>query len=268
MANADRIVNSNKSSTYQKADNHSRQSGSKRYTSGDYSSKANGLPPLSTNNAVTSPAASSAFGLGSGAFAAFGSAAKTPKTGTAFDFGKGSPLSRSPPEEEERHTKTSNKNLSRPISKEQIGTTTDPKACPLKCTWVMWYRPPTQSKGQDYEKSIKPVYKMTTVQDFWKIYAHLKRPSALPVVSDYHLFKDSIRPVWEDEANKRGGKWIMRFKKGVMDRYWDELLLAIMGDQFAEAGDEVCGMVVSVRNGEDVLSVWTKNDGGKNVRIR
>ena len=60
----------------------------------------------------------------------------------------------------------------------------------------------------------------------------------------------------------------MRFKKGVMDRYWDELLLAIMGDQFAEAGEEVCGMVVSVRNGEDVLSVWTKNDGGKNVRIR
>lgn len=60
----------------------------------------------------------------------------------------------------------------------------------------------------------------------------------------------------------------MRFKKGVMDRYWDELLLAVIGDQFAEAGEEVCGMVVSVRNGEDVLSVWTKNNGGKNVRIR
>lgn len=60
----------------------------------------------------------------------------------------------------------------------------------------------------------------------------------------------------------------MRFKKGVMDRYWDDLLLAVMGDQFAEAGEEVSGMVVSVRNGEDVLSVWTRNNGGKNVRIR
>lgn len=112
------------------------------------------------------------------------------------------------------------------------------------------------------------MYKMSTAQDFWKVYTRLKRPSALPIVSDYHLFKDGIRPVWEDEANKYGGKWIMRFKKGVMDRYWDDLLLAVMGDQFAEAGEEVCGMVVSVRNGEDVLSVWTKNNGGKNVRIR
>lgn len=90
----------------------------------------------------------------------------------------------------------------------------------------------------------------------------------LPTVSDYHFFKEGIRPVWEDEENKRGGKWIMRLKKGVMDRYWDDLLLAVIGDQFAEAGEEVCGMVVSVRSGEDVLSVWTKNDGGRNIKIR
>jgi translation initiation factor 4E len=46
------------------------------------------------------------------------------------------------------------------------------------------------------------------------------------------------------------------------------LLLALIGDQFAEAGEEVCGAVVSVRSGEDVFSIWTKNDGGRNVKIR
>ena len=45
-------------------------------------------------------------------------------------------------------------------------------------------------------------------------------------------------------------------------------LLALIGDQFAEAGEEVCGAVVSVRSGEDVFSIWTKNDGGRNVKIR
>jgi len=131
----------------------------------------------------------------------------------------------------------------------------------------MWYRPPT-SKNSDYEKSILPMYKMATAQEFWKVYTHLKRPSDLPTVSDYHFFKEDIRPVWEDEENKKGGKWIMRLKKGVMDRYWDDMMLAVVGDQFAEAGEEVCGMVVSVRSGEDVLSVWTKIDGGRNVKIR
>lgn len=60
----------------------------------------------------------------------------------------------------------------------------------------------------------------------------------------------------------------MRFKKGVADRYWESLLLAMVGDQFAEASDEVCGAVLSVRSGEDVLSIWTKHDGGRNVKIR
>ena len=87
-------------------------------------------------------------------------------------------------------------------------------------------------------------------------------------MSDYHIFKGGIRPVWEDEANKKGGKWIVRLKKGVADRYWEDLLLAMIGDQFAEAGDEVCGAVLSVRSGEDVLSVWTKIDGGRNIKIR
>jgi hypothetical protein len=137
----------------------------------------------------------------------------------------------------------------------------------LKYSWVIWYRPPT-SKNSDYEKSTKPMCKISTAQQFWKVYAHLRRPSALPTVSDYHFFKDGIRPVWEDEENKRGGKWIIRLKRGVSDRYWEDLLMAMIGDQFAEAAEEVCGAVLSVRSGEDVFSIWTKNDGGRNIKIR
>ncbi len=74
--------------------------------------------------------------------------------------------------------------------------------------------------------------------------------------------------MWEDEENKRGGKWIMRLRKGVADRYWENILFAIVGDQFAEAGEEVCGVVLSVRRDEDVLSIWTRMNGGKNIKIR
>jgi len=60
----------------------------------------------------------------------------------------------------------------------------------------------------------------------------------------------------------------MRLKKGVCDRYWEDLLMAMVGDQFDVASDEVCGAVLSVRAQEDVLSIWTKNDGGRNIKIR
>ncbi|KAL2220251.1 putative translation initiation factor eIF4E3 [Thermoascus aurantiacus ATCC 26904] len=220
----------------------------------------NALSPLSAG--VSSPSsASSAFGLGSGAFASFGSSTKTPKTpGSTLESSssKGSSDKRDSQNEQEGTSTDGAKSK---------GSTSLLKEHPLKTTWVVWYRPPTP-KYSDYEKSTVPLASISSVESFWTIYSHLKRPSRLPTVSDYHIFKKGIRPVWEDEANKKGGKWIIRLKKGVADRYWEDLLLAMVGDQFAEAGDEVCGAVLSVRSGEDVLSVWTRIDGGRNIKIR
>ncbi|KAF1962496.1 eukaryotic translation initiation factor 4E [Byssothecium circinans] len=233
--------------------------------------------PIAGSGLASPTAGSSAFGLGSGAFASFGSATKTPKTpGTAFDFktaATGAPTT--PGERKEKPaSRTVNSarkaSLSMAISEEMASSSEplDPSVpWPLKYTWVIWYRPPAP-KNSDYEKSTKPLWRMSTAQQFWKVFRHLKHPSSLPTVSDYHFFKEGIKPVWEDEANKRGGKWIMRFRKGVADRYWEELLMAMVGDQFFEAGEEVCGFVLSVRSGEDVFSVWTKNNGGRNVKIR
>ncbi|KAF2742071.1 IF4E-domain-containing protein [Sporormia fimetaria CBS 119925] len=233
-------------------------------------------PLTSTNLASPTTAGSSAFGLGSGAFASFGSATKTPKTpGTAFDFKTAATAPSTPAEKRDKIGSRGGQS----VQKESVSTPAaeesrlssgplDPSApWPLKYTWVIWYRPPTP-KNSDYEKSTKPLCRMSTAQEFWKVFAHLNRPSQLPTVSDYHFFKEGIRPVWEDPENKRGGKWIMRLKKGVADRYWEELLMALIGDQFVEAADEVCGFVLSVRSGEDVFSIWTKNDGGRNIKIR
>ncbi|KAL8666797.1 MAG: hypothetical protein Q9168_007404 [Polycauliona sp. 1 TL-2023] len=237
-------------------------------TSGSRSS-LNGITPLTTSN-VASPTAgaSSAFGLGSGAFASFGSSAKTPKTpGTSIDATNSAALGK------EREKDTVPESATRDMRTKPSVTSLNSKSSsasnehPLKYTWIVWYRPPT-SKFQDYEKSTTALAHFSTVESFWTVYTHLKRPSTLTAVSDYHLFKKGIRPVWEDEENKRGGKWIVRLKKGVSDRYWEDLLLAIVGDQFAEAGEEVCGAVLSVRSGEDVLSVWTRIDGGRNIKIR
>ncbi|EKV10909.1 Translation initiation factor eIF4E3, putative [Penicillium digitatum] len=210
----------------------------------------NAISPLSGGVSSPSTNASSAFGLGSGAFASFG-APKTPGGSELKTPGREVTL------EHDEATRKAFENHS----------IAAPGEHPLKSTWIVWYRPPTP-KYSDYEKSTVPLASMSSVESFWAVYSHLKRPSLLPTVSDYHIFKKGIRPVWEDEANKRGGKWIVRFKKGVSDRYWEDLLLAMVGDQFAEAGDEVCGAVLSVRGGEDVLSVWTRIDGGRNIKIR
>ncbi|KAL0383809.1 UNVERIFIED_CONTAM: Eukaryotic translation initiation factor NCBP [Sesamum calycinum] len=96
------------------------------------------------------------------------------------------------------------------------------------------------------------------VEAFWVCYCHLARPSTLPSPTDLHLFKEGIRPLWEDSANCNGGKWIIRFKKVVSGRFWEDLVLALIGDQL-DYGDNICGAVLSIRFNEDILSVWNRN---------
>lgn len=50
----------------------------------------------------------------------------------------------------------------------------------------------------------------------------------------------------QDSANKNGGKWIVRLRKGLASRCWENMILAMLGEQFM-VGDEICGAVISVR---------------------
>lgn len=50
----------------------------------------------------------------------------------------------------------------------------------------------------------------------------------------------------QDGANAKGGQWIVRLKKGLVSRCWENLILAMLGEQFM-VGDELCGSVVSTR---------------------
>lgn len=115
--------------------------------------------------------------------------------------------------------------------------------------------------------------------------AHKPPPSSLLPTTDYLLFHSGIRrPVWEDPLNLTGGKWIIRLRKGVADRLWEDLVLAITGDQFAdcepetapeerdgnreEQWPEICGCTISVRQNEDIISIWNRYDADAKVKER
>lgn len=144
-----------------------------------------------------------------------------------------------------------------------------PAQHPLRSAWCFWFRPPIpKNVSIPYDETVHGMAEVATAEQFWTVYRRLNRPSTLSPVSDYHLFKKGIRPIWEDDENRKGGKWVVRLKKGVADRYWENLMLALIGDQFGDAGEEICGAVVSVRNGEDIISIWTATSEGKVLRIR
>jgi translation initiation factor 4E len=229
------------------------------------------LHSINTSNpALPSPttgpkSASAAFNLGAGgAFGSFG--LKTPKT-PGLSGGDGISAAGANVATSSGIVGKSGLTASEVVAGGKKVATPVQDIHPLKNTWVVWYRSPG-NKFQDYEKSTHKIAHFGTVEEFWTVYTHLRRPSTLPHVSDYHLFKKGIRPVWEDKENKNGGKWNIRLKKGVANRYWEDLMLAIVGDQFGDAGEDLCGAVLSVRGNEDVLSVWTRVDGSSCLKIK
>lgn len=95
--------------------------------------------------------------------------------------------------------------------------------------------------------------------------------------TDYLLFHSGVRrPVWEDPLNHAGGKWIVRLRKGIADRVWEDLVMGVVGDMFDECGSqgdgeeggwpEICGCTISVRQSEDIVSLWNRVD--RDVKVR
>lgn len=117
-----------------------------------------------------------------------------------------------------------------------------------------------------YESSIRQIASVSTVESFWSVYDYLVRPNDLPNTTDYHFFREGIKPTWEDPWNAKGGKWIVRLKKGLVSRYWEEIILALIGCQFTGLHpEEVCGVVVSIRYSEDIISVWNKTSSNTEI---
>ncbi|KAK2838279.1 hypothetical protein FQN49_006436, partial [Arthroderma sp. PD_2] len=92
--------------------------------------------------------------------------------------------------------------------------------------------------------------------------------SQLGLKSDYHLFKKGIRPEWEDQQNKHGGKWSYSFKfpkdrtQIPIDELWLHAQLTVIGETLENDGDnEVMGVVVNVRKAFYRIGLWTRTVG-------
>ncbi|EDV39043.1 uncharacterized protein Dana_GF25106 [Drosophila ananassae] len=130
---------------------------------------------------------------------------------------------------------------------------------PLEHTWTLWHWENDRTKS--WSDMLSDVTSFNTVEDFFSVYYFIKPPSDLKVYNDYMVFKQGVRPMWEDDFNKEGGRWIMlldKVSKTFIDKMWHDLLLCTIGECF-EYSEQICGVVINVRNKANKLSLWTKD---------
>lgn len=165
----------------------------------------------------------------------------------------------------------------------------------LENKWALWFRPPANHsnsapQAKAWEHSQKLYFTAETVEQFWKGFHLLPRITpGHPVNCDYSLFKDGIKPMWEDEFNKNGGRWTYNVERRVsnnpselmphiIEKAWLEVMLRLIGEGFDPDGDKIAGGVCGIRakgprTGGDCMGakihIWTKdaNDTEANTRI-
>lgn len=120
---------------------------------------------------------------------------------------------------------------------------------PLQNSWTLWYY--DNEKGKTWEECQHQITSFETVEDFWSIYNHIKTPSELKIGNDYSLFKNNIRPMWEDDQNKNGGRWLLTLRyqnaSQQLDGLWLDVILCLIGEAF-DYSEDICGAVVNVRS--------------------
>ena len=158
---------------------------------------------------------------------------------------------------------------------------------PLAHTWCLYFDrrtaknkalppppPPTaagSSASSSYENSLQLVSTFDTAEQLLALLHYLVLPSALDFNSNYHLFRLGVRPIWEDESNEKGGKWVAKSSNagtaGRVDGWWVRLLLRVVGETLGEdedggsgdVVDDVNGCVFSRRRQGDRIAVWNRS---------
>ncbi len=148
----------------------------------------------------------------------------------------------------------------------------------LQNSWTLWFF--KNDRTRSWEENQRPIITFTTVEDFWGLYNHIELASRLASGCDYSLFKEGIKPMWEDDKNRRGGRWLINLDKkqrtSCLDNFWLEVMLCLIGEAFDDHSTVVNGAVVSVRNKGDKIGMWlgdsSKGDSimtvGKRVKER
>ncbi|KAL1921018.1 uncharacterized protein VTP21DRAFT_11653 [Calcarisporiella thermophila] len=139
----------------------------------------------------------------------------------------------------------------------------------LQNSWTLWFdNPGKKASTASWSQNLRELITFSTVEDFWCVYNNVAKASEIGIGSNYHLFKKDIKPMWEDAANEKGGKWSIQFPRNrtgeEINNYWLYTVLACIGEAF-DADDEICGAVVSVRKIFYRISLWTRTSNNREV---
>jgi len=140
----------------------------------------------------------------------------------------------------------------------------------LDTKWTFWYEPKAKrerEKGRplnkvDYLKEVKRGKTFDTMAAFWDCWNEVQRVCNSDDCN-YELFKDGVKPVWEDPKNIKGGMCVLNTPRVAHEetmKQWVSLMITLLIGEF---GPEVNGVVLATRPWGNRFAVWVRNSKDK-----
>lgn len=136
----------------------------------------------------------------------------------------------------------------------------------LYSNFAVWFKDSeenskNQNMGKDeYLEKVKKIFEFSTIDEFWEIYQYLVKPEVSRHGIEIMIFKNSVKPMWEDESNKNGGKVTIKVKKEYSNLVWDEMVYRFIGNNFPLTNNnDLNGIIFSVKRDSIFIQVWFKN---------
>lgn len=119
---------------------------------------------------------------------------------------------------------------------------------PIFNAWTFWFHKKVPTKR--WNECLHEVATCNTFDEFLLLFKSIKPPSYLGIGCDYAFFRSSIRPIWEDEENQNGGRWIITLDKhvnrGEVNKLWMDTLQRLVNETLIWKSC-ICGVVFSNR---------------------
>lgn len=125
---------------------------------------------------------------------------------------------------------------------------------------------------------------IASLEQLWSSLSSIKKTFDLNIGTEFLIFKAGVNPVWEDPINSKGGRWVFRFNRKLIDDdfekqeklrkrtslIWERLLIKTLTGSLIPQGsnseeiqdlllNDISGLVLSLRKDEDIISLWNSN---------
>ena len=144
----------------------------------------------------------------------------------------------------------------------------------LSQKYAFWFRiseeilknkiPKQNLDSSEYESQVKKIAEFDTIEDFWAIFQHLRKPDSCRPGIEFQLFRYGVKPIWEDDNNKNGGKVTIKLRKDFTTIIWEEMIFAFIGNVLPEI---INGIIVSIKPKFNILHIWFNNYNQENNKI-